>query len=101
MTRSKATSGPLRAGRRSSALRQLAASMKGLETVLEAGFGLELIGAVRDELRLSDRLADHRVPRRDRVYVRHRSRCFLVAAASAKRSIVCSRVRALGEAAPS
>ena len=31
------------------ALRQLAASMKGLETILEAGFGMELIAAVRDE----------------------------------------------------
>jgi hypothetical protein len=59
-----------------------------------------LIAAVRDELRLSDRLADHRVPRRDR-YVRHGSRCFLVAAASVECSIVCSRMCALGEAAPS
>jgi DNA-binding transcriptional LysR family regulator len=31
------------------ALQHLAASMSGLETVLEAGFGLELIAAVRDE----------------------------------------------------
>src|ERR671914_326121 len=33
----------------STALQQLATSMKGLETVLEAGFGMELIAAVRDE----------------------------------------------------
>ena len=33
----------------STALRGLAASMKGLETILEAGFGMELIAAVRDE----------------------------------------------------
>ena len=33
----------------STALQQLAASMKGLETILEAGFGMELIAAVRDE----------------------------------------------------
>jgi DNA-binding transcriptional LysR family regulator len=33
----------------STALRRLAASMKRLETVLEAGFGMELIAAVRDE----------------------------------------------------
>jgi DNA-binding transcriptional LysR family regulator len=31
------------------ALHQLAASMKGLETILEAGFGMELIAAVRDD----------------------------------------------------
>jgi DNA-binding transcriptional LysR family regulator len=31
------------------ALRHLAQSMKGIETILEAGFGLELIAAVRDE----------------------------------------------------
>jgi DNA-binding transcriptional LysR family regulator len=31
------------------ALRQLAASMKGLETILEAGFGMEMLAAVRDE----------------------------------------------------
>jgi DNA-binding transcriptional LysR family regulator len=30
-------------------LRQLAASMKGLETILDAGFGMELLAAVRDE----------------------------------------------------
>ena len=33
----------------STALQQLAGSMKGLETILEAGFGMELIAAVRDE----------------------------------------------------
>jgi len=33
----------------STALGRLAASMKGLETILEAGFGMELIAAVRDE----------------------------------------------------
>src|SRR5918999_693363 len=31
------------------ALHQLAASMKGLETILEAGFGMELLAAIRDE----------------------------------------------------
>ena len=31
------------------ALRQLAASMKGVETILESGFGMELIAAVREE----------------------------------------------------
>ena len=33
----------------STALQHLGASMKGLETILEAGFGMELIAAVRDE----------------------------------------------------
>src|ERR687892_1151506 len=33
----------------SKALQQLAGSLKGLETILEAGFGMELIAAVRDE----------------------------------------------------
>jgi DNA-binding transcriptional LysR family regulator len=33
----------------SKALQQLAGSFKGLETILEAGFGMELIAAVRDE----------------------------------------------------
>ena len=33
----------------STALQQLAGSFKGLETILEAGFGMELIAAVRDE----------------------------------------------------
>jgi len=33
----------------STALRQLGASMNGLETILESGFGMELIAAVRDE----------------------------------------------------
>jgi hypothetical protein len=32
-------------------LQRLAASMKGRETVLEVGLGLELIAAVRDELK--------------------------------------------------
>src|ERR671918_139878 len=33
----------------STALQRLAGSLKGLETILEAGFGMELIAAVRDE----------------------------------------------------